>query len=136
MFRGKKWEEILEKRQKRQFLIAESVADDITTKANFKKTLRGKEHRKIRQNLLKFQQGKCAICEKEISGKTAHLDHDHTNDIYRGILCSNCNMGIGSFQDNPELLIKASKYLRINHYILEKLFTGEVLYEGADLNGN
>jgi len=40
------------------------------------------------------------------------VDHDHKNGEVRGLLCHRCNVGLGNFQDNPELLLKAYKYLK------------------------
>ena len=67
------------------------------------------------------QQGKCAICGHDIYynvwgdlPKTAyslHIDHDHKTLEPRGLLCQLCNTGIGSFQDNKELVFKALDYL-------------------------
>jgi hypothetical protein len=59
------------------------------------------------------QGGVCQICGLEcISGKRLAVDHDHKTGKIRDLLCSNCNGGLGKFQDNPELLIKAADYLR------------------------
>ena len=41
-----------------------------------------------------------------------HLDHDHTSGIFRGWICSNCNLGIGLLGDTKEGVDNASKYLR------------------------
>ena len=60
---------------------------------------------------------KCEICEKtkeEIEGRytgTFVLDHSHTTDIVRGFICHDCNIGLGKFKDDPELLKKAIEYL-------------------------
>lgn len=50
----------------------------------------------------------CIIC-----GKPAKLsvDHDHQTGDVRGGLCTNCNLGLGHFKDNPELLRLAALYL-------------------------
>jgi hypothetical protein len=54
------------------------------------------------------QNGVCAVCkEREFD----HVDHDHESGSVRGLLCRQCNVGIGFFQDSPELLAKAIKYL-------------------------
>lgn len=65
------------------------------------------------------QEGKCAICQKPIhtnkNDRTtlAHADHKHVSPpIPRGLLCQNCNLGIGNLQDNPELLMRAAEYIR------------------------
>ena len=43
---------------------------------------------------------------------TLHTDHDHVSGLFRGVLCDSCNLGIGKFYDNPELLIAAASYLQ------------------------
>jgi hypothetical protein len=65
-------------------------------------------------NLLQNQKFSCAICNKQKSDKLNRLlavDHCHITGKIRGLLCTNCNMGIGNFQDNLDLLKIAIKYL-------------------------
>ena len=59
--------------------------------------------------LLEKQGGVCAICA---GPDPQHLDHDHVTGAIRGILCINCNHGIGKFFDDPALLERAAAYLR------------------------
>ena len=63
------------------------------------------------------QEGCCAICGKHQSEfkKRLHVDHDHKTGIVRGLLCSQCNHGIGNFEDSTDLLIKAVNYLDKHH---------------------
>ena len=59
----------------------------------------------------------CAICEKpesEASRSRLVVDHDHDTGQVRGLLCQQCNTGIGMLRDNHNLTIKASNYLRTN----------------------
>lgn len=72
--------------------------------------------------LLEKQYGKCAICKQEEtaihpSGKRKRLavDHDHDTGRVRGLLCENCNHGIGKFKDSPDRLIEAANYLSNAH---------------------
>lgn len=61
------------------------------------------------------QKGLCAICRQpQVHGKRRRLyvDHDHKTGAIRGLLCCNCNSGIGRFSDDPHLLNRAIKYLR------------------------
>ena len=60
------------------------------------------------------QNGCCAICKKHQSEFTISLavDHDHITKKVRGLLCYNCNMGLGRFKDNLDYLNNASKYLK------------------------
>lgn len=60
------------------------------------------------------QKGLCAICERPqtLFTRRFHVDHCHKTGKIRGLLCANCNPGIGNLQDSPELLEKAAKYLR------------------------
>lgn len=67
--------------------------------------------------LYKLQGGKCAICNKletathNFTKKTIKLavDHCHKTGKVRGLLCQNCNRGIGKFHDNIENLENAIK---------------------------
>lgn len=71
--------------------------------------------------MLAEQGGGCAICGKQQTEGSPRLsvDHDHTccqgkrscGECVRGLLCSDCNFGIGKFRDLPDLLIKAASYL-------------------------
>ena len=59
------------------------------------------------------QNGECAICgihQKDLNRRLA-IDHCHTTNKIRGLLCGKCNCGIGNLEDNIELLKKAIKYL-------------------------
>jgi len=63
--------------------------------------------------LLLLQGGVCAICgETERKFSRLSVDHDHSDNKIRGLLCSACNSGLGRFRDKQELLIKALEYLR------------------------
>lgn len=66
--------------------------------------------------LFNKQQGKCAICAKsyKIEPQMFAVDHDHTTNEIRGLLCRKCNLAIGLFNESPELLLKAVQYLN-NH---------------------
>lgn len=58
------------------------------------------------------QGGKCAICQTTNPGKRGfHVDHNHTSQAVRQLLCSWCNTGIGSLKDSPEILAHAIRYL-------------------------
>jgi hypothetical protein len=64
--------------------------------------------------LLAAQGGRCAVCGTEFPGgrhRRLVVDHDHFTRGIRGLLCHNCNVGIGYLQDSPDLLRKASRYL-------------------------
>ena len=66
--------------------------------------------------LVEKQNNSCAICGKHKSeftgrGNNFHIDHCHTTGKVRGLLCSNCNTGLGQFKDNQVLLENAIQYL-------------------------
>jgi hypothetical protein len=66
------------------------------------------------QDMLAKQNGKCAICavhEDSVTRKFS-VDHDHKTGKIRGLLCNNCNTGIGNLRDSIELLEQAIRYLR------------------------
>ena len=61
--------------------------------------------------MLEAQRWRCLICATELTAKTAHVDHDHATGAVRGILCFNCNGGLGQFRDNPAWLRRAADYV-------------------------
>ena len=63
------------------------------------------------EELAKAQDNKCAICGTPPVKKRLDLDHCHETKKIRGLLCNNCNRGLGHFKDNPALLSKAIEYL-------------------------
>lgn len=75
------------------------------------------------------QNGKCAVCELHLVSQLdetrinskgqghapnnfARVDHCHTTGEIRGLLCFSCNVGLGKFKDDEELLLRAVRYLR------------------------
>ena len=79
------------------------------------------------ESLLNKQNGCCAICGTNDPGakpsnKKSHrnklkfffVDHDHNDvNIVRGLLCRQCNLGVGNFKDSPDLLLRAREYIEI-----------------------
>ena len=61
----------------------------------------------------------CPICCRPIDEKSSDVDHDHAccpgdnscGECVRGMLCRQCNRGLGFFEDNTERLINAVKYI-------------------------
>jgi hypothetical protein len=60
---------------------------------------------------LKTHNGLCDICGNSPNGKSLAIDHCHDTKTFRGVLCSHCNIGLGHFKNNPDLLDKAKLYL-------------------------
>lgn len=59
-------------------------------------------------NLLDKQDNKCAICSRE---SKLVIDHCHESGKVRGLLCHNCNIGLGLLGDMKKSLKKAYEYL-------------------------
>ena len=75
--------------------------------------------------LLIAQDCKCAICSKELDfeawgADSPVVDHCHTQGHVRGILCNECNRGLGYFRDNVNALAKAISYLTKDEQTLEE----------------
>jgi len=67
------------------------------------------------------QKGCCAICsihQSELK-KPLHVDHNHISGEVRGLLCYQCNMGLGIFKDDIDLFNIAIKYLKENNSLLK-----------------
>lgn len=66
------------------------------------------------------QDGRCAICSNRIGLLKKHcvdgitiacVDHSHTEDGLRGLLCVSCNVMIGLFQENVDIIEASRLYL-------------------------
>lgn len=65
------------------------------------------------EKMYEEQGGRCKICnihESELKKKLG-IDHCHNTGTVRGLLCFNCNVGIGHLRDDPEILLKAIEYI-------------------------
>jgi hypothetical protein len=65
--------------------------------------------------ILAEQGGGCAICKRPHCDdwkRRLHVDHCHGTGRVRGLLCSQCNFGVGNFVNDPLLLEAAALYLR------------------------
>jgi len=93
---------------------------DCLNKANHAHQLRRNQcSTDLFESLLRAQDGKCAICgvsegHRSRRGTVCRLavDHDHQTGKVRGLLCNNCNRGLGRFKDSVENLEAALRYLK------------------------
>lgn len=70
-------------------------------------------HRAARKAVkLEEQEGRCALCGGD---NPTHFDHCHTTGIERGVLCANCNWGLGHLKHSPQLLHAAAEYIERWH---------------------
>jgi hypothetical protein len=69
---------------------------------------------------VKAQGGGCALCGTPPGARSLAVDHDHgccpkastsCGRCVRGMLCANCNIGIGNFDEDPVRLDAAAVYL-------------------------
>ncbi len=63
------------------------------------------------EGLRKMQRNKCGICRTSFDETEPHLDHCHDTGKVRGLLCANCNTGIGLFKHNAKRMEKAIAYV-------------------------
>lgn len=70
------------------------------------------------EKLLEDQNFTCAICLKvPLEMENGYcVDHDHISGEVRGILCQQCNSGLGMFKDNTDFLFNAILYLKKDKY--------------------
>ena len=68
--------------------------------------------------MLNEQNCTCAICGKQdICNRDLAVDHCHATKRVRGLLCTNCNMALGKFQDNLQNLLNAVEYLKRDYTV-------------------
>lgn len=78
--------------------------------------VRNMRHLKIskegKERLLFSQDYKCKICQKSLQTPARyHIDHSHGNGHVRGILCNNCNIGVGHLEEDLDIIKSAIAYL-------------------------
>jgi hypothetical protein len=63
--------------------------------------------------LTQKQNNCCAICGRAAGEgkKCLHVDHCHKTKMIRGLLCHNCNVSLGRFKDDINIILKAIEYL-------------------------
>jgi len=64
--------------------------------------------------LVAVQGDRCGICRTDTPGgrgESWHIDHDKVTGQVRGLLCSQCNRGIGNLEHDPKILKAAAAYL-------------------------
>jgi len=101
----KKYKPLVQERQKRYFKNNRELIEDkrIQSRHGITASERGE--------ILRRQNGLCAICK---SKPAIHIDHDHVTNKVRGLLCNNCNTGLGMFHDNISFMATGIKYLENN----------------------
>lgn len=62
------------------------------------------------QAKLVAQGSQCTICGEELI--RFHVDHNHTTEQVRDLLCGPCNTGIGLLREDEEIMKSAIRYLR------------------------
>lgn len=63
------------------------------------------------EELYAVQHGKCGVCRCRLEIDTTHVDHDHHTGLVRGLLCRNCNRGLGLLGDDLPSLKAAVTYI-------------------------
>ena len=64
--------------------------------------------------MYELQGGLCAICKSGPTGRwdSLDIDHCHSTGAVRGLLCHQCNKGIGCLGDDIGRLLSAIAYLK------------------------
>lgn len=66
------------------------------------------------QQMLEDQGYACKLCGGPPRRKRFDIDHCHVSGKVRGLLCEDCNRGLGCFKDNTVLMQTAINYLHEN----------------------
>lgn len=98
---------------------AEEHVEKLKRKAAYLKNTHNMTLRQYEARLYS-QGGCCAICQDHLPANGVdsedlmilRVDHCHKTGRFRGLLCNNCNIGLGSFKDNEASLLNAIFYLR------------------------
>ena len=129
---SEKWREIDRKAKRKAAQNPEKSLQKLTYQQQYReenrRTLSDKERQRRfgitperYSELLKFQNGTCAICKQPETAtrmgkvKALAVDHCHQSGAVRGLLCADCNMGIGKLKEDPLVFQSAIQYLSSRH---------------------
>jgi len=82
-----------------------------------------------RKSLIEAQNNLCTICNEEMNPPC--YDHCHISGEFRGMLCSNCNTGLGLFKDDIQRMQNAIRYLQVGGFVVEQT----VCYNESTIGG-
>jgi hypothetical protein len=75
--------------------------------------------------MIEISQHRCPICglpfNNSVKMLEPHVDHCHKTGKIRGILCRQCNLALGQFNDDPALLRRAIVYLKGSHHTIKHI---------------
>jgi Recombination endonuclease VII len=67
------------------------------------------------ESMLISQNNACAICRRQfptsLKRRPYFVDHCHSSNKVRALLCTRCNAGLGFFRESPSILRLAARYL-------------------------
>lgn len=67
------------------------------------------------QAMYDAQLGLCGICGgPDLTERRLAVDHCHKTKEIRGLLCNHCNRGLGFFDDDPDVLLRARDWVLKN----------------------
>jgi hypothetical protein len=64
--------------------------------------------------MIRSQNGKCAICDKDHSVSCLVVDHDHNSGRVRKLLCHQCNLALGNLKENVLFAERMLDYIKKN----------------------
>jgi hypothetical protein len=62
--------------------------------------------------VLKYQHGRCAVCDRLPKSRRLEVDHDHKSGQVRGLLCWFCNKKVIGRATEPDIFENAAEYLK------------------------
>jgi len=80
---------------------------------NIEQTKEKVKNRQLKTNYgISLNEYKDLLQKQENKYSKLCVDHCHITGKFRGLLCTQCNSGLGYFKDNEEILLNAIEYLR------------------------
>jgi hypothetical protein len=105
----------IQERRKEKYRTDPAERDRVLKVKRYARLLRnygltGKEY----ERMVKAQGNKCAICTREGGDRALHLDHCHTTNKVRGLLCHQCNWYLGTLEGGDDVLKRLIDYMAIH----------------------